>query len=145
MFISLSMLRDCDFNGLIIVSEGVDSEFEGSMTYYGGDNQNNLVTVQKEFTKGRNPQFTLSDKWRKKDNFLELFLKVGMAPDDSVIFFNLDSTRQLVFINPMVDDSVDFKAKKSAHFWNIDNWYATKDAVYYLLTTENFERFAEEI
>ena len=64
---------------------------------------------------------------------------------DSLLFADTASERTLRFINPLIDDSVDFKAKRSAHFWNIDNWYATKDAVFYLLTTENFERYAEGI
>ena len=143
--ISSILILGCEPNGEIFVDHGVDSEFKGVLFYFGIDGDDPFVAIKEDFGTGRTSLSYVTDNWRRKDDFLENLSNVGVLPYDSVAFFDEDSLQKLQFINPMVDDSVDFKAKKSAHFWNIDNWYATKDAVFYLLTAENFERFAEEI
>ena len=137
----LILLTRCGDYGNIEVSKGIDSDLELVFFRYSSGIQFDRIDI----IEGLSLHIITGPNWDKRDNFIINLKASGISSDDSVKFINLDSTRQLVFINPMVDDSVDFKAKKSAHFWNIDNWYATKDAVYYLLTTENFERFAEEL
>ena len=133
-------LQSCHI-GDIEISQGVDSELDVSYSAF----SNGKSVHSLDFSTGRNiyrPQYIT---WGSKDNFIWLLQEAQISGLDSLLFVSSKSERTLSFINPMVDDSVDFKAKRSTHFWNIDNWYATKDAVYYLLTTENFERYAEEI
>ena len=141
LFTFLALLTRCGDYGDVEVSQGIDSQLESSLYEFYSGHAISRVGLQI----GLNLYHPESANWHKRDDFIVKLMATGISSDDSVKFINLDSTRQMVFINPIVDDSVDFKAKRSTHFWNIDNWYATKDAVYYLLTTENFERFAEEI
>ena len=135
-----TVLQSCHY-GDVEVSQGIESELDVSYSAFSKGKPVHSL----DFSTGRNiyrPQYIT---WGSKDNFIWLLQEAQISGLDSLLFVSSKSERTLSFINPIVDDSVDFKAKLSAHFWNIDNWYATKDAVYYLLTTENFERFAKEI
>ena len=137
---AFAFLQSCHI-GDIEISQGVDSESDLSYAVF----SNGTPTYRLEFSAGRNiyrPQYIT---WSEKDNFIWRLQEAQISGVDSLLFADTASERTLRFINPLIDDSVDFKAKRSAHFWNIDNWYATKDAVFYLLTTENFERYAEGI
>ncbi len=137
LFISLCMIISCDY-GNIEVGRGIDSEL--ICEFYLGDEINRV-----ELQIGTNIYHPESANWDKDANFINNLIATGISSDDSIKFVNSDSTMQLRFLNPTVDDSTDFNSKKRAHFWNIDNWYATDDAVYYILTEENFEQYAEDI
>ena len=140
LLISLCMIISCDY-GNVEVGQGIDSELICEFyEFYLGDEINRV-----ELQIGTNIYHPESANWDKDANFINNLIAAGISSEDSVKFINLDSTEQMIFINPVIDDSVDFKEKQSAHFWNIDNWYATDDAVYYIFTEENFEQYAEDI
>lgn len=124
------------------VSEGIDSDFRATFSAFG---HTDMAIEAFEVEIGQsvfNPYVVI---WNEKDDFIKKLHSSMIAGFDSVRFVNESNTRQLVFINPQVDDSLDYKLKTDAHFWNIVNWYSTDDAVFYLLTKENFELYGEDI
>ena len=68
-------------------------------------------------------------------------------PMDSVVFINIDSTFKMTFVNPDVDDSLDFKNKKDAHYWNKQNWEQKEwnTNFYFTIRETGFEKYKEPI
>ena len=139
LLVSLCIIVSCDYRN-VEVGIGIDSDLN-SLFYRFSNGQFARI----EIPEGSSLYVVTGPNWDKGDNFINNLKDSDISSEDSVRFINLDSTKYLLFVNPMIDDSVDFKEKQSAHFWNIDNWYATDNAVYYLLTEENFEQYAKEI
>lgn len=79
--------------------------------------------------------------WDEDDDFRDKLLLSGISVNDSVWFINSDSTLRITYINPILDDSLDYKLK-SSHFWNIDNWnlHGNRD-INFVISANDFDLY----
>ena len=136
----LWLLVSCDHKN-VEVGRGIDSDFEVAMFAF----IEGTMVIDIEISSGRNIYRPESANWDEDEDFIRNLIAAGISNSDSIKFTKPDGSFQLVFINPVLDDSIDFNSKIKAHFWNIENWYGTDDAVYYLLTEEHFNEFGQSI
>lgn len=65
---------------------------------------------------------------------------------DSIVLVKKDSSQKILFINPEIDDSLNFKNQSQIHIWNIDNWTTDEEGhIFYRSLQDDFDQFGIDI
>jgi hypothetical protein len=81
-----------------------------------------------------------------KGESLNRYLDNQFYLTDSILLIKNDSSEKIRFINPEIDDSLNFISQLPIHIWNVNNWRTDKQGdIFYEISESDFEIFGVDL